>query len=92
MDLDVNTEFILDGNAVAGLFAEIFGTEMTTAPMECAGCSTTSEMGTLLCFTQSPGVVMRCPNCENVVVRVVVTPTSVLLDARGAIYVQVPRH
>ncbi len=92
MDLDVNTEYMLDGNALAGLFTEIFGVEMTSAPMACAGCGTASEMGQLHSFTQAPGVVMRCPNCQNIVVRIVVTPHFVFLDARGAIYVQVPRQ
>jgi hypothetical protein len=89
--MEVENEFMLDGNAVAGLFTEIFGVEMTASPMECAGCGTENEMGALLLFTQAPGVVMRCPRCENVVVRVVVTPRSVLFDARGAVYVQIPR-
>jgi len=31
---DLNRELMLDANAVAGIFHEIFGTEMTAAPTE----------------------------------------------------------
>ena len=36
---------MLDGNAVAGLLQEVFGTEMTTTLETCAGCGATESMG-----------------------------------------------
>ena len=63
---DVNRELMLDGNAVGGLFYEIFGAEMTISPAECAHCGREGEMATLLAFVQAPGVVLRCPACEQV--------------------------
>jgi hypothetical protein len=83
---------MLDGNALAGLLQEIFAVEMTASPTECASCGREGEMGTLLAFTQSPGVVLRCPTCESVVMRVVQTTEAIYLDARGAAYLRLERR
>jgi hypothetical protein len=88
---DVNRELMLDANAVAGLLLEIFGVEMTASPTECAHCGSAGEVGTLLAFTQGPGLVLRCPSCENVILRVVQTPEAIYLDARGAVYLRLSR-
>lgn len=89
---DLNRELMLDGNAVGGTFYEIFSAEMTAAPTECAGCGKVAEMGALLAFTHAPGLVLRCPACENVVVRIVRTPRAIYLDARGAVYLRIERR
>ena len=88
---DINHELMLDANAAAGLLQEIFGIDMTAAPTECANCGQEGEIGTLLAFTQAPGVVLRCPSCENVVVRIVQTPNAFYIDARGAVYLRLAR-
>ena len=89
---DMNRELMLDANAVAGVFQEIFGVEMTAAPTECASCGAEGEVGTLLAFTQAPGIVLRCPACENVMLRITRTPDAIYLDARGAVYLRLARH
>jgi hypothetical protein len=89
--VDVNRELMLDANATAGLLYEIFGTEMTAAPTECAHCGREGEIGGLLAFTQGPGIVLRCAGCENVVIRIVQTPQAIYLDARGAVYLKLMR-
>ncbi|MGE5375229.1 MAG: DUF6510 family protein [Bacteroidota bacterium] len=89
--VDVNRELMLDANATAGLLFEIFGTEMTAAPTECAHCGRDGEIGALLAFTQGPGIVLRCAGCENVVIRIVQTPKAIYLDARGAVYLKLVR-
>jgi hypothetical protein len=88
---DINRELMLDANATAGLLYEIFGVEMTASPSECAHCGNQGEIGTLLAFTQGPGIVLRCSACEQVVLRIVQTPDEILLDARGAVYLRLPR-
>jgi hypothetical protein len=88
---DMNRELMLDANAVAGIFQEIFGVEMTAAPTECAHCGMEGEMGTLLAFTQGPGIVLRCPACENVILRITQTPKAYYFDARGAVYLRLAR-
>jgi len=86
--IDLNQALMLDGNAAAGLMQEIFGLEMTSNPAECANCGNVSEMGGLLTFGHAPGMVLRCPACQEVMVRIVQTPNGTYLDARGAAYVQ----
>ncbi len=89
---DMNRELMLDGNALGGMFHEIFAAEMTAAPSECANCGNVSAMGALLAFTQAPGMVLRCPTCESVMIRIVETPTAFYLDARGAVYVRMEKR
>ena len=48
-------------------------------------------MGTLLAWTQGPGVTLRCSICREVVVRLVRTPRRTLIDVSGAAYLEVPR-
>jgi Family of unknown function (DUF6510) len=89
--VDINRALMLDANATAGLLYEIFGVEMTASPTECANCGNEGEIGTLLAFTQGPGVILRCSTCENVVLRIVQTPDEIILDARGAVYLRLAR-
>ncbi len=88
---DLNRSLMLDANAVAGILDEIFAMEMTACPIECAHCGLEGEMGTLLAFGQAPGIVLRCPACENVVMRIVQTREAIYVEARGAMYVRMPR-
>jgi len=88
---DLNRELMLDANAVAGLLQETFGAEMTAAPTECAHCGCEAEIGTLLAFTRGPGIILRCSNCQGIVLRIVQTPDSIYLDARGAVYLRLRR-
>jgi hypothetical protein len=89
---DWNRTLMVDGNALAGLLEEIFGGEMTASPTECAGCGKEGELGTLWAFTQAPGIVLRCPGCEQVMIRIVVRPDAIYLDARGAVYLRISRR
>lgn len=88
---DINRSFMLDGNAAAGILNEIFALEMTNNSIECAHCGREGEMGTLLAFTQAPGVVLRCPGCENIIMRIVQSPEAIYLDVRGAVYIRLER-
>lgn len=88
---DLDREMMLDGNAVAGILHEIFALEMTASPTECASCGREGELGSLLAFTQAPGIVLRCPACEGVMIRIVQTDSAIYLDARGAVYLRLER-
>lgn len=85
----MNDPLMLDANAVSGDLMELFGFEMTAAVHRCAHCGNVGEMGTLLAWTQGPGITLRCPICRDVVVRIVRTPTRSLVDVRGAAYIEV---
>ena len=89
--IDITGELMLDGNAAAGVLQEIFALEMTASPTECANCGREGELGSLMAFTQSPGIVLRCPACEQVMIRIVRTPDAIYLDARGAVYLRLQR-
>ena len=89
--VDENTELMLDGNALAGILHEIFDVEMTVASVECAFCGQEGEVGSLWAFVETPGLVLRCPACHNIVLRLVVAPDRIYLDARGAQFFCVPR-
>ena len=83
---------MLDGNAAAGILSEIFALEMTSSSAECANCGRQGALGTLLAFMQAPGVVLRCPACEHIVLRIVQTPAAIHLEFRGAAYISLERH
>ena len=85
---DMNTELMVDGNAIAGELEQIFGHDMTMAVARCAGCASDSKMATLMAFVRGPGVVLRCPSCQSVISRIVETPTATSLDARGMVYLR----
>jgi hypothetical protein len=89
---DLNRALMLDGNAVAGLLREVFALEMTPSPAKCAHCGAVGALGTLLAFTQAPGVVLRCPACEQVMLRIVETTDAIYVDARGAAYLRLERR
>ena len=63
-------ELMLDGNAVAGMLTEVFAVEMTTATMTCGNCGTSGAVGAMHVFLGA-GIVMRCPNCDNAVAKIV---------------------
>ena len=84
-------ELVLDGNAVAGLLVDIFAIDVTASLTECAACGQQGEMGSLLAFNQAPGIVLRCPACENVMLRIVETPEYYYIDARGSLYLRLEK-
>lgn len=84
-------ELTLDANAVAGMLEEIFGREMTAADSKCGRCGREGEVGSLLAYTHAPGVVLRCPVCSAVLLRMVATPRGMLVEAKGVAYVRVTR-
>lgn len=81
----------LDANAVAGMLEEVFGADMTVAESKCAACGREGEVGTLRAYTMAPGVVLRCPGCSAVMLRMVETPRGTLVEATGLAYIRITR-
>lgn len=81
-------ELMLDGNAVAGLLQEVFAVEMTTANGTCNACGATNPVGALRVF-RGAGVVMRCPDCDEVMVTIVRGDAHVSIGFAGARRLQV---
>ena len=85
---DTDEELILDGNAAAGLLHEVFGSETTAAEARCAACGAVHPVGELLVYGGAMGSVLRCPDCEEMMLRIVSTDNSLWLDMRGASYLR----
>ena len=58
----------LDGNRIAGLLQEVFGTEMTAAAVTCAACGAVAPIGESAVYAGGPGTVIRCRSCTAVLV------------------------
>ena len=82
----------LDGNAVAGTLELLFGTDMTAIPGRCAHCGTVNMVGAMRVYTRAPGAVLRCPACDEVVLRVVETADATYIDATGVAYLRFERR
>jgi Family of unknown function (DUF6510) len=72
----------LDGNAVAGTLRDVFTTEVTTAVGTCGNCGAVDAVGAVHVYV-SAGIVLRCPHCESVLLRLVQHDTRVWLDLTG---------
>ena len=79
-----------DGNALAGPLSEIFAVDVTAAVERCTGCGSTGPLARLRVYGAGPGLVARCPDCEQVVLRVVRGPSDAWLDLRGAVSLRIP--
>ncbi|TMR24163.1 hypothetical protein ETD86_05435 [Nonomuraea turkmeniaca] len=75
----------LDGNALAGPLGEIFAVDVTAAIGRCASCGLTGPVAALRVYGPEPGLVARCPGCEEVVLRLVRGPGTAWLDLRGTV-------
>jgi hypothetical protein len=84
------TELALDGNAMAGDLGEIFAVDVTAAVATCAGCGRSGVVAELRLWVHSPGIVARCPSCDDVVLRLVRAPDRVFLDLRGVTLLEFP--
>ncbi|HZD72019.1 MAG TPA: DUF6510 family protein [Actinomycetes bacterium] len=80
-----------DGNALAGPLHDIFRPDVTTAIGGCGNCGRSGPMAQMRVFDQrGPGLVARCPNCDQVLLRLVRGPGRAWLDLRGLDYLQLP--
>ncbi len=75
-------ELMLDGNAIAGMLGEVFAVEMTTATMICGNCGAAGAVGAMHVF-RGAGIVLRCPHCDNALVKIVESSTRMWMDFGG---------
>lgn len=73
----------LDGNAAAGTLQAIFPFEMTLAQVTCTGCGATNAIGATAAYMHGMGTIVRCPRCDNVLLRIVQVRGRYWLDMRG---------
>jgi hypothetical protein len=80
-------ELRLDGNAAAGPLGEVFSFEVTTAQYACGGCGRTGMLGgTIVYEVRELGLVVRCPGCENALIRLAYSRERPMVDLRGTRY------
>jgi hypothetical protein len=88
--VDVEDDAYQDGNALAGPLAEIFAVDVTAAVGTCTGCKTVGPLAQLRVYGHAPGLVARCPSCDQVVLRLVRGAQEAWLDLRGTVSLRIP--
>ena len=81
----------LDGNALAGLFADTLGIEITAAIGRCGSCHLTFELARAHAFVTAIGAVLRCEHCQGVLAVIVQKPHEVLVNLSGLAHVAIAR-
>ena len=76
---------MLDGNAIAGTLADIFGADMTLVVATCGGCGSQGPLAETAVYVRAPGVVVRCRRCDNVLVVVTELGGTYCVDVRGTV-------
>lgn len=87
MEGDVEQSW-MDGNEAAGVLSEVFSTEMTAAIGRCAGCGRVAALAETRVFG-GPGTVVRCRDCDAVLLRAVEGPGRTWVDLRGLAYLEI---
>ncbi len=76
------TDQHIDGNGVAGLLAEVGTPDLTSVMRTCATCGGRHALGEHRAY-RSAGVVLRCPACDDVAMRIGVQDARFVVDWRG---------
>jgi len=79
----------LDGNAAAGELSDLFAVDLTAAEGQCSHCGAVKLFAQSNLYLGGPGLVARCTDCENVLLRMVKARQRVWLDLRGMAYLSV---
>ena len=82
-------ELRLDGNAAAGTLGEIFSFEVTTAHYACEGCGRVAYIGEAMAYMTEIGTIVRCPSCDDALIRLAHNRGRYWIDLRGIRYLQV---
>ena len=78
----------LDGNSIAGVLEGVFGRDLTVALGVCGGCGAERQVGALHVY-RAAGIVVRCPDCDTVLMRVVESPQRTWIDLQGTASLQI---
>jgi predicted RNA-binding Zn-ribbon protein involved in translation (DUF1610 family) len=80
----------LDGNALAGMLQEAFGSDVTAEPRRCQSCGEVHMIGEHRMYFGA-GRVLRCPHCGDVALRVGMLPDRYMFVFAGTWRLEVPR-
>ena len=76
------TEVHTDGNGVAGMLSEVLAVEVTTMRRLCQWCGAENALGAHRAY-HGAGIVLRCPACADVAVRIGVREDALVFEWRG---------
>ncbi len=65
-----------DGKALADPFRDVFASDVTAAVGRCGSCGGTQPMAEVRVFDHAPGLVARCPVCDQALLRLVHAPAA----------------
>ena len=83
----MDDELRLDGNAAAGPLGEVFSFEVTMAEYACGGCASTDKLGGAMVYeVRDLGIIVRCPSCDNALIRLAHNRGRHMVDLRGMRY------
>ena len=72
-----------DGNAIAGTIEQILAVEFTTVLRRCCqSCGDENPAGAHRAY-QGAGLVLRCPSCNDVALRISTQPSCAVFELRG---------
>jgi Family of unknown function (DUF6510) len=81
----------LDGNAIAGLLQELFGAELTAMPRGCQSCGAVRPVAAHRLY-RGAGLVLRCPVCGDVALRITNLPDRHILHFAGSWRIDIPNR
>ena len=86
------TQLRLDGNAAAGILRAVFVHDASAARGACACCGTIARLGSqhLYRYPRSPGGVLRCASCQDVLMVVVEIGGRYRIGLRGLRWLELP--
>jgi hypothetical protein len=79
-----------DSNGVAGVLAEVLATDATVLRRTRQSCADVQALGTHRAY-HGAGVVLRCPSCGDVAVRIGVHAHRLAVEWRGTLLMEVER-
>ena len=79
----------LDGNAAAGRLSQLFTFDVTLATITCGGCACRGPLAELRLYGRDSAIVLRCPHCDAVNIRMLEKGSSVNLDLSGAALISI---
>jgi ribosomal protein S27E len=86
----MDDELRLDGNAAAGPLREVFSFEVSTAEYSCTGCGRTDQLGAAMVYeVRGLGTIVRCPSCDNPLIRLAHNRERYVVDFRGTRYLTI---
>jgi phage FluMu protein Com len=79
----------LDGNAAGGDLRDLFSIDMTAATCRCDFCGRIAALADTQLYADAPGLVLRCPECEHVLLRFARTGSRAQIELRGLSYISI---